>query len=179
MRQPDVGPLEAGGRKSVIDETQGVTGEASKATGRAVWPRPMPFLLLLGSVLIFAYSLIVRGGFPPEVDSNIFPNLSLIMLIVGSGIMTVRTRVATFQEAVQWVHAIAVISIPVLLFLYTLAILSLGLVVSSFLLIALSNWALGERSVLRIGLVASGFSLFAWLMIVKVLGVYVPEVLLF
>lgn len=146
---------------------------------RVLWPRPLPGLLLAGSVALFVYSLVVRGGFPPEVDSNIFPNLSLIILIVSSGIMTLRTRAATFEEAVQWDHPMALASVPVLLFLYTLAILSLGLVVSSVVLIALASWALGERSAPRIALVASGFGLFAWLMIVQVLGVYVPEAILF
>lgn len=73
----------------------------------------------------------------------------------------------------------ALVAVPAILYVYTLALLSLGLVVSSVLLVAGGVVGLGERSPLRVALVALGFGAFAWLLIVRVLDVYLPDGLLF
>lgn len=144
--------------------------------------RHVPLVIFAAGIALLIYSLRTRGGFPPSLDGNFLPNFSLLAVVVASAVLLTR-RTQSAPDAVGVLGKLVALALPaaapIALYLYLRSVLHFGLAVSSFIGVALGLIYFGNRSILRVVAISAGFAAVVWLMIVQMMGAYLPPALFF
>lgn len=144
--------------------------------------RTMPGLILGASFLLLTHSFVTQGPLTLRVDANFLPHISLLAIAIASGVLALGKRKKNVHSSTSSLRIgtkLIVGTAPLAMAGYLLAVLRLGLAVSTFLAVALGLLYFGDRSPLRVLLVGAAVAVFAYVAVVQVMGAFLPPSVLF